>query len=108
MQTSIPDNWEDEPPVEAPDSWYGGRVEHTGGNIWCRVWRTVKNRTEADTDRYHEVGYDGQFRGASLSRYVADEDYRFVFDENIEDRDASEQTDGACAEVALELMRQFE
>lgn len=107
MQANVPDKWEAEPPVETPDGWYGGHVEHTGGNIWCRIWRTVEDRTASDADEYYEVGYNGDFLGASLAKYVSDNDYGYVWDENIADKDAAEQTDEACAEAARELMEKF-
>jgi hypothetical protein len=106
-QSNIPEEWESESPVEAPDRWHGGRVEHTGGNIFCRVWRTVEDHTDADVDEYLEVGYNGDFAGVSVSRYVTDEDYGYVFEETVEDRQVSENTDVACAEMAVRLMKRY-
>jgi len=106
-QSEIPDQWADISPIEAPDGWYGGSVQHTGGNVFNRVWRTVEDPAEADTGEYFEVGYDGEFQGASLVRYVSDPNMGFVWDEHIADEEATAQTDEACAEAALTLMEAY-
>lgn len=107
MQVNIPDKWEAEPPVDTPDGWHGGLVEHTGGNIFCRIWQTIEDPADADVDEYLEVGYNGDFGGVSVSRFVADEDYGYVFNETVEDKQVSENSDAVCAELAVHLMKKY-
>lgn len=48
-QNLLDNGWEkplDESPFELPDGWSGGGVVHTGGNIWCRVWKREEDNIE--------------------------------------------------------------
>lgn len=98
------DGWTDpldESPFDLPNNWTGGDVRNTGGNIFCRVWRT-----DADTDEtMYEVMYGDQFEGVEMSRYVPspDGDYH-DYDGSVVMRDAPEHTNEACTGVAQELM----
>lgn len=97
----------DESPVETPDGWHYGGVEHTGGNIWCRIWRDYESVEELEAgETAHEVIYGSQFDGVGVERYTAPENGRLEFDELVTQRDSDEQTDERCAEIATELMRQ--
>lgn len=104
--------WEeplDESPVVVPDRWHGGSVHHTGGGVWNRSWRSIRaDQLESDDspEQYFEVGYDSQFRGASVARYTLDEDGNYSQEEVVKKREATDSTDSACADVARELMRE--
>jgi hypothetical protein len=57
--------------VEPPDGWTGGNVEHTGGNIWCRIFR--KERHDGS---YIEVIYNPRFNdGVSAGAYGPDHEW---------------------------------
>lgn len=104
--------WEEpinDSPIDTPDGWMFGGVEHTGGNIYCRIWRTYDYRDESDPepgDVEYEVIYGSEFRGVDLQRYVADDDGLLAFDGVVESRECDTQTDANCAEKARELMEQ--
>jgi len=98
-----------ESPIDNPEGWYDGSVHQTGGMVMCRIWRTQKPNGE---DKQREVEYECSYNQdsfVSLSRFVYDESwYGYVHDETIETRQVEENTDERKAEVAKELMEQFE
>ena len=96
----------DESPVTTPDGWRGGSAQQTGGFVICRIWRNYDSE-EAPSEGY-EVAY-GENAGVSLQRYEYDDEWdAMVFVENVENRPVDENTDEAKAEVAKELMENFE
>jgi hypothetical protein len=104
--------WEeplDESPIDTPRGWHGGAVVHTGGGIYCRIWRTKtedqSNSTDPDPDIYYEAIYGSKFDGATIDVYEYREDTELWERRKELDRElCSEKTDLDCAEVVLELM----
>lgn len=98
----------DESPIDIPEGWYRGDVVHTGGGIYCRIWRTREDfdePAEEESQVYYEVAYNAEFTGASLERYEYNEsDGRWQYGGEVKHRSADEMSDQACAEVAEELM----
>lgn len=95
----------DESPIETPDGFYGGTVDHTGGNIMCRRWRTWEANEKAG-DVGYEVIYD-----VSRSATVACEKYRYNDDAGYYEHDSTEMlkeaqynSDYALAQVAKSIM----
>ena len=58
--------------VDAPDGWNGGNVEHTGGGIWCRIFRKQR-----DGGGRIEVLYDPipTIQGVSAGAYGEEGDW---------------------------------
>lgn len=95
-----------ESPVDIPEGFHGGTVDHTGGNIFCRRWRTWGDNQKAG-DIGYEVIYD-----VSRSATVACEKYRYNEDAGYYEHLSTEMTkeaeyksDYALAQVAQALMK---
>ena len=80
----------------APDAWNGGQVRHTGGGLYCRIWRQqTKNGTL-------EVAYSVPgCMGVTLGQYDTGDAWRG----EIDSIQVPEETDDACADAARRLMR---
>lgn len=105
--------WEepvDESPVENPDGWHWGGVSHTGGGIYCRIWSTrdgVGDREGDEPDVYLEAVYGSGFQGVDIDKYEYNSDRNeWRYAGNVESELCEEQSDTACAKLAVELMEQ--
>lgn len=90
----------DAEPVEPVEGWSGGEVEHTGGGIFCRIFR--------ETDRHLEViyGADTPSKGVSLYAQRSDEDYESGVNFGDElDRRFDVETEEDALEASRELMQ---
>lgn len=96
----------DNSPINVPNGWHGGSVLNTGGNIFCRIWRTWEAGEHAGQTEY-EVIYDiSQNVTVGLQAYTWDEELEgYTFDHKIKSVDADRQDDHALAEIAKQLMQ---
>lgn len=93
--------------IGVPEGWTGGRVEQTGGFILCRLWYDEKSKECTPRNRF-EVGY-GSDPGVSVNRYeYHEEDGYYAFAGVEVNRPVDENTDERKAEVAKELMEEFD
>lgn len=95
----------DESPVEAPEGWFGGAVDHTGGNIFCRRWRTWKDNEKAE-DVGYEVIYDvSRSDAVACEKYLYNEDVGYYEHQSTEIlKEAEYDSDYALAQVAKSIM----
>lgn len=107
--------WEeplDESPIKNPDGWHWGGVSHTGGGIFCRIWSTrgtVGDHEPDEPDVYLEAVYGSGFQGVDIDKYEYDDTHNeWRYAGNVTSNLCDEQTDAACAELAVELMEQQE
>lgn len=89
----------DTDPVEPIEGWTGGEVEHTGGGIFCRIFR--------NPDRHLEVVYDADRPAEGVSLYAQRWSEEFERWENIGnelDNRGDVETDADAVEACRELM----
>jgi hypothetical protein len=96
----------DESPVDTPEGWYGGAVEHTGGRIYCRIWRTVESTIEKEGETALEVIYNLlNDETVAINRQEWDDYYEgYTHAELLDTREADRMIDYRMAEAARELM----
>jgi hypothetical protein len=97
----------DDSPIETADGWHHGRVVHTGGSIYCRIWHSQDDPTAdaTDGDQRFEMVYGDTFDGVAIEGYEYNsETERWEHDETVILKRVAEQTDTACAEAAREMM----
>jgi hypothetical protein len=86
----------DESPIETPPGWVGGRVKHTGGNIFVREWRNEYIRIQ--------VGY-GMNPIVGAAFLINDEEYGLMDNGDLlAEREPDENTDEAKWEAAKQLI----
>ena len=95
----------DESIIETPENWFGGTVDHTGGNIFCRRWRTWEGHEKAE-DIGYEVIYDvNQGATVACEKYRYNDDigsYEHQSTEMV--KDAEYNSDYALARAAKSIM----
>jgi hypothetical protein len=97
---TLPTSVDREPTVEAPEGWKNGEAIHTGGGIFCRLW---KKETDYGTI---EVGYGlPEQDGVTIGLY----DDQGEWKGEIESRYLGEQKhDTDLQEHAVDLMKEFD
>ena len=90
------------------DGWTHYGVSNTGGHIYCRIWQQEEYGDLEPGEVCYEVLYGDRFDGASLNRYVGDEEMGRVFDGNVANVEADENTDEACLAAARELIENLD
>ena len=97
----------DRSPFTPPNGWCGGTVEHTGGGIYCRRWRTenVTLDTAQAGDIAYEVVYNGFDTTVALQQLVYDEQYESFIVENVPYTvNSNSKADASMCRTARELI----
>jgi hypothetical protein len=102
---------ESPPGVDLPEGWCCGGVEHTGGGIYSRIWRTWTIGAGRQRDREYKVAYGASLPSVALEEYRWDGGkgcYQYWRTLLIEDTEKSTSTAHlAAAERLLKLTAAF-
>ena len=97
-------------PIDNPKGWVDGTVHQTGGYIMVRMWflgNWYTSRDEKDGEYQYECAY-GENKHVSINRYKWVEGDGYMFDDTVRDERPEENTDEAKAQLAKEMMEEFE
>lgn len=90
----VPDGFRNDLP--SPEGWSGGSAEHTGGGIWCRIWRK-----EIEGGHLEVIYGIPSCDGVSINVYAPE----WEWCGEIETNQTSENSDEAAHEQAIEFMK---